>query len=126
MIAHILIREVNEEIICEVERRMRIILTYFDRFDKHFGNNNILEIKENMLKEITEVHEIEEDDMDFQFTNGTLQIGTLDEIGDVGDTSICKDTNTIERKKEGDKTPSWITSSNFMCLLNLPNSMRKF
>ena len=64
-----------------------------------FENNNTLEIKENKLEEITEVHEIEEDDMDFLFTNGILQIGTLDKIGDVGDTSKCKDMNTTERKK---------------------------
>ena len=97
MIAHILIREVNEEIICEVERRIKIFLTYFDRFDKCFGNNNILKIKENMLEEITEVYEIEEDDMNFQFTNGTLQISKLDEIGDVVNTSIYKDMNTTEK-----------------------------
>ena len=50
MIVHILIREVDEEIICEVEKSIKIFLTYFDSFDKCFGKNIILEIKENILE----------------------------------------------------------------------------
>ena len=127
MIAHILIREVNEDKIGEVERWIKIFLTYFDRFDKCSGNSIITEMRENILEKITEDYEIAEDDLGFKLSNnGQVEIATLYE--DEGlDNSIIKerDINNNDPDKLNNKIPRWITSSNFMCLLNIPNTMKK-
>ena len=128
MIAHILIREVNEDIIGEVERRIKIFLTYFDRFDKCSGNSIVTEMRDNILEKINQDYEIAEDDLGFKlYNNGQVEIATL--YGDEGfDNSIIqeRDINNNDPNKINCKIPRWITSSNFMCLLNIPNTMKKF
>ena len=58
------------------------------------------------------------DNFDKEFRDKTLDI---DDMGDVTSTNTL-DANIGTQKKK----PTWISSSNFMCLLNLPNAMRRF
>ena len=128
MIAYILVREVNGGIIDEVERRIKIFLTYFDRFDKCCGNSNKTEMEENMLEKTTEDCDIAKVDLGFQLTNnGQVEIAKLFGMENLGDEAKQEgNMNRSFQRNAFSKTPSWITSSNFMCLLNIPSAMEKF
>ena len=50
-IFHIFVQEINEEIIFEVERRMKVFLTHYKKFDEYFFNSKNTNEKEELTEE---------------------------------------------------------------------------
>ena len=110
MLAHLMSPEVTERSIQEADRRIKVFLTYFHKFDQ--------EILQSFVPE----KNIVADD----FALGEA----IDSSSDAG--SDAGEVNSKERNRPGESSsakvpkPTWIGTPNFMSLLNLPDAMRKF
>ena len=115
MIAHLLIRVVTEEALIEAKRRIKIFLTYYSKFEEIFHTK-----KEPSTMNIT-IDATKNNLME----NNEIEVARLDYIDDNEHVPEEEIPNT-KSKKTKKRKPGCISCSNFMCLLNLPNIMRKF
>ena len=112
MIAYLMIVEIDIKLINKAERRIKIFLTYYNNFEKEF----IMECnKEN-----------ENDDNKSDLLGFELNMYGEVDRGELYDDNINSDLMIENKTASKRKIPGWISSCNFVCLLNLPDAMREY
>ena len=107
MIAHIMVTSVDDIAVQEADRQIKIFLSCFNKFDQELGESTNEEIPDNNL---TINNVVEQSKQGLNVTSKTYESNS--------------DEKTKKKKKKS--IPSWISSSNSMCLCNIPNAMKKF
>ena len=134
MMAYLMVTEVNEQIIIESERRIKLFLSCYKMFDDEFDNKTL------QKKEDNKDHNKSNIIVDFIPNNHNQHLNQdiihnlefdLNEENNIEVRCILpvvtNNTDaTYEKKTVTKRIPGWISSCNFVCLLNLPNAMRQF
>ena len=117
MVAHLMSPEVTERSIQEADRRIKVFLTYFHKFDQEILQSFVPEknFHDNVVELVADDFLVDE---------------AIECSSDAG--SDAGEVNIKERNSPGASSgtkapkPTWIGTPDFMSLLNLPDIMRKF
>ena len=135
MMAYLMVTEVNDQIITETERRIKLFLSCYKFFDDEFENKSMPKKEDKQDHDTSNIIENYITNNNDQHLNQDI-ISNLDfylneenniEVGSI--LPIVSDNTGVTYEKKYTSTkriPGWISSCNFVCLLNLPNAMRQF